>query len=80
MSTRQPIDPALRQLLDQQAQAIAALGSFAAMSEAERVQLRRGLVQRALESRTSIPGLPNAVASRDLSIASGRRARLYRPE
>lgn len=80
MSTRRPIDPALRQLLDQQAQAIAALGSFAAMSEAERVQLRRGLVQRALESRTSIPGLPNAVASRDLSIASGRRARLYRPE
>jgi acetyl esterase len=80
MSARQPIDPALRQLLDQQAQAMAALGSFAAMSEAERVQLRRSLVQRALESRTSISGLPNAVASRDLSIASGRRARLYRPE
>lgn len=79
MGARHPIDPALRQLLDQQAQAIAALGSFAAMSDAQRVQLRRGLVQRALESRSSIPGLPNAVTSRDLSITAGRRARLYRP-
>ncbi len=58
MSTRQPIDPALRQLLDQQAQAVAALGSFATMSDAQRVQMRRGLIQRALEGRGSIPGLP----------------------
>jgi acetyl esterase len=80
MSARQPIDPALRQLLDQQALALAALGSFAAMSDAQRVQVRRNLLQRALESRGAIPGLPNAVATRELTMASGRRARLYRPE
>jgi acetyl esterase len=79
MAARQPIDPALRQLLDQQARAVAALGSFAAMSDAQRVQMRRGLIERALENRGPIPGLPNAVTSRDLSIAAGRRARLYRP-
>lgn len=78
MSARPPLDPALRQLLDQQLQASAALGSFASMSDRERVQLRRLLVQRALEGRGSIPGLPNSVSSRDLSIASGS-ARLYRP-
>ena len=79
MSARQPIDPALRQLLDQQALALAALGSFAEMSDAQRVQTRRALLQRALDSRSAIPGLPNAVVAQDLSIAGGRRARLYRP-
>lgn len=80
MSARSPIDPALRQLLDQQREAIEALGPFAKMSDAQRVQTRRDLMQRALASRSAIPGLPNAVASEDLSLAAGRGARLYRPK
>src|SRR5690348_17117554 len=66
VGARQPIDPALRRLLDQQAVAIAALGSFAQMSDAQRVQTRRSLLQRALESRGTIPGLPHGVGVRDL--------------
>ncbi len=79
MSERQPIDPALRRLLDEQAAALAQFGSFDALSDAERVQLRRALSLRALQSRASIRGLPNAVQTRDLTLSGSLTARLYRP-
>ena len=80
--TRTPIDAALRRLLDEQATALAALGSFAKMTESERVQLRRSLMLRALASRTGIRGLPNGVESRELMLDDAHvqlPARLYRP-
>jgi acetyl esterase len=80
--TRTPIDEALRRLLDEQAAASAALGSFAAMTESERVQLRRALMLRALASRSDIRGLPNDVESRELMLDDTHAplpARLYRP-
>jgi acetyl esterase len=80
--TRIPIDAALRRLLDEQATASAALGSFASMTDSERVQLRRALIQRALASRASIRGLPNDVESRELMLDDAHAqlpARVYRP-
>jgi acetyl esterase len=79
MSARQPIDPALRRLLDGQAAALAQFGSFAALTDAERVQLRRALSLRALQSRATIAGLPNAVQMRDLTVSGSLTARWYRP-
>ena len=41
--------------------------------------MARGVLARQLQNRTSIPGLPNKVATRDVEIALGLAARLYLP-
>ena len=76
MSQRKPIDAALRRFLDEQA---AAFGPPQALSDAARVRMIRERMVRALESRTSIPGLPNQVETRDVEIAPGLAGRLYLP-
>ncbi len=76
MRKRKPIDAALRHLLDEQA---ANSGDLAPMTNEERVQMVRSMFVRSLESRASIPGLPNAVETRDVEIAPHLAARLYRP-
>lgn len=63
-----PIDPALRQFLDEQP----ALGPAKSPQEA-RERLAAPLATR------SIPGLPNKVATEDLKLSGALTARLYRP-
>jgi acetyl esterase len=75
MQDRMPIDPALRSYLD----AIAPPAISPLATDRDRAQLRRALMMKALESRTAIPGLPNGVAARDLSLAGGLTARLFTP-
>jgi acetyl esterase len=75
MRERKPMDPALRSFLDAQA---AAAGPVPA-SDAELVTARRMLIVRALESRSSIPGLPNKVETRDVAISGALAGRLYTP-
>ena len=48
-------------------------------TNAERVRMRRALMTKALEDRGAIPGLPNGVEARDLTMAQGLTARLYTP-
>ncbi|HEY9603186.1 MAG TPA: alpha/beta hydrolase [Allocoleopsis sp.] len=76
MRERKPIDPALRRLLDEQA---VNSGNLAAMNNQERVQMVRSMLVRSLESRASIPGLPNEVEMQEVAIAPDLAARLYRP-
>jgi acetyl esterase len=76
MTERKAIDRALRRFLDEQA---AALGAPAEMTDEARTCMLRQRMVRALESRTSIPGLPNQVEMRPVEIASGLLARLYTP-
>jgi acetyl esterase len=76
MRERKPIDQALRRFLDEQA---AALGAPVEMTDEARTRMLRQRMVRALESRTSIPGLPNQVEMRQVEIASGLFARLYTP-
>jgi acetyl esterase len=75
MRERKPMDPALRSFLDAQA---AAAGPVPA-SDAELVAARRMLIVRALESRSSIPGLPNKVETRDVAMSAALAGRLYTP-
>jgi acetyl esterase len=75
---RKPMDAELRRYLDGLAAAAPALD---AATDAERVQLRRALMMKALEDRGgAIPGLPNKVETREVTIAGGLTARLYIPE
>src|ERR1700736_5515666 len=76
MRERTAIDQALRRFLDEQA---AALGAPAEMTDEARTRMLRQRMVRALEGRTSIPGLPNQVEMRPVEIASGLLARLYTP-
>jgi len=46
---------------------------------AEGVRIRRAQMAKALEDRGAIPGLPNGVEARDLTMAQGLTARLYTP-
>lgn len=73
MSERKPIDPALRSFLD--AQTPTPLPS----SNEELVKARRDLLERALARRTSIPGLPNDVATRAVTILGDLQGRLFTP-
>src|ERR1700722_16459117 len=75
MRERKPMDPALRSFLEAQA---AAAGPVPA-SDAGLVTARRVLIIRALESRSSIPGLPNKVETRDVAISGALAGRLYTP-
>jgi acetyl esterase len=76
MRERKPIDGALRRFLDEQA---VAFGPPQTMTDEARVRMVRERMVRALESRESIPGLPNQVETRDVEIAPGLAARLYLP-
>src|ERR1700712_5213431 len=76
MREQKPIDPALRQFLDEQA---AASGGPPQMEDEARARAGRALMLRALESRPSIPGLPNSVQARDVTISGALTARLYYP-
>jgi acetyl esterase len=76
MRERKPIDPALRRFIDEQA---AASGAPAEMTDEARTRMLRQRMVRALESRTSIAGLPNQVEMRQVEVASGLWARLYTP-
>ena len=71
---RRPIDPALKQYLDE-------IAAPAPVEQAvpETPANRRAMMNRALENRTNIPGLPNRVETRDLTITARRTARLYTP-
>jgi len=71
---RMPLDPALKQYLDE----IAATAPTV-QTTPETPANRRAVMNRALESRPSIPGLPNRVQTRDLTITARRTARLYTP-
>ncbi len=75
MRERKPIDAALRSFLDAQA----AAGAPAPTSDEELVRVRRALLVKALESRSTIPGLPNQVETRDVAISGALTARLYTP-
>jgi acetyl esterase len=70
---RKPFDPALKQYLDELAE------SAASAPVPDTAANRRAVMNRALATRTSIPGLPNRVEARDLTISAGRTARLYTP-
>jgi acetyl esterase len=76
MRERKPIDAVLRSFLDAQA---AAAGAPAPTSNEELVRTRRALMVKALENRSSIPGLPNKVETRDVAISGALTARLYTP-
>lgn len=68
---RRPLDPALKQYLE----AIASSASLVS----DTPESRRAVMNRALENRAVIPGLPNRVQSRDLTLYAQRPARLYTP-
>jgi acetyl esterase len=76
MTERKPLDAALRRFLDEQA---AAAGQPVEMTDEERLAMARARIMRALESRTSIPGLPNDVETRDVAITGALMGRLYTP-
>ena len=77
---RKPFDPAVRRLLDEQAAAAKAAGGPPPnLTNEQRVQMARGFMVRALQSRTSIEGLPNQVTTRETTVAPGLEARLYLP-
>jgi acetyl esterase len=71
---RKPLDSALKRYLDE-----IAAPAPAVPPAPETPANRRAVMNRALESRTSIPGLPNRVQTRDLTITARRTARLYTP-
>jgi acetyl esterase len=72
-----PMDAELRRYLD----GLNATGPVLdGASGAERVRMRRALMMKALQGRgDAIPGLPNGVATRDVTISSGLTGRLYIP-
>ncbi len=70
---RKPLDPALKQYL---AEIAAAAPDPPAPETAEN---RRAIMNRALQNRTAIPGLPNRVEARDIEVNAHRNARLYTP-
>lgn len=73
---RKPMDAELRRYLD----ALTAAPIPDGATDAERVQLRRALMMKALEARGGrIPGLPNGVATRDLAMTRDLMGRLYTP-
>lgn len=76
MPERKPIAPELRRYLDEQA---ASAPDVTRMSDPERVSAARASLVNALKSRDSIPGLPNAVQTRDVELAGGRPGRAYLP-
>ena len=75
MKERTPMDGALRSFVDEQAAAAGPMPT----SDAELISARRMLILRALESRSSIQGLPNKVEARDVTISEALSGRLFTP-
>jgi acetyl esterase len=73
---RMPMDPDLRGYLDS---LDANAPNLDGATNAERVRMRRAQMMKTLEDRGAIPGLPNGVEGRDLTMAQGLKARLYTP-
>lgn len=76
LPTRKPIDPALRQYLDS---IVPQVPATKPPSDAERVQIGRALMIKARELRGDIPGLPNRVKTRNVTISANITGRLYLP-
>lgn len=76
MSERKPIDAALRRYLDG---LTPPAGTPMPTTDAARVGFGRALMMKAVESRASIPGLPNGVTSLDIAITDELLGRLYVP-
>ncbi len=72
---RKPIDPAVRRYLDQTAPP----PSPVQPDDAELARMGRAAMLQALKDRGSIPGLPNGVEARDVTIAPGLAGRFYTP-
>ncbi len=73
---RKPIDPALRDYLDAIAPPAPAVVD---LSDDERARMGRAGMLQALENRHGIPGLPNGVQTREVTIHAGLNGRLYIP-
>src|SRR6185312_7624671 len=73
---RIPMDAELRRFLDSLS---ADAPNLEGATNAERVRIRRAQMAMALESRGAIPGLPNGVEARNLTMAQELTARLYTP-
>jgi len=71
---RKPLDPALKLYLEEFAG-----GTPGSPATPETAENRRAVMNRALNNRTSIPGLPNQVQSRHITISPHLRARLFTP-
>jgi acetyl esterase len=71
---RKPLDPALKRYLDELAAQAAA-----APPTPETPAKRRAIMNRALQNRTNISGLPNGVRTRDFTISAHCTARLFTP-
>src|SRR6185312_5356640 len=71
-----PMDAELRGYLDNLDSNAANLDGA---TNAERVRMGRAMMMKALEDRGAIPGLPNGVEARDLTVARALNARLYTP-
>lgn len=71
---RKPLDPALKRYLDDLASQAAA-----APPAPETPAKRRAIMNRALENRTTISGLPNGVRTRDFAISAHCTGRLFTP-
>ena len=71
---RKPIDPALKLYLDELAAQAAGVAAGPDMPAK-----RRAIMNRALEIRTSIAGLPNEVRTRDFAVSAHCNARLFMP-
>jgi acetyl esterase len=75
MRERKPFDQRLKTYLDE----LADLAQPNPVTNEDRVRLARERMNRALEKRESIPGLPNGVETRNVTIGSGISGRIYRP-
>lgn len=77
MRETKPMDAELRRYLDNLGTAGPDLDGT---TEAEQVRMRRALMMKSLEGRRgAIPGLPNGVETRDVTMTGGLAARLYTP-
>ena len=75
MRERKPFDQRLKNYLDESAEP----GQPNPVTNEDRVWLARKRINRALEKRENIPGLPNGVETRNVTIGSGIPARIYLP-
>ena len=74
MRERKPFDQQLRRYLNESAEP-----QPNPVTNEDRVRMARERMNRALEKRNNIPGLPNGVETRNVTIGSGIPGRIYRP-